>query len=164
VSVCLLDQIRIDEATTPDDLDQVQRLFRAYLDWLEIDLGFQDIETELATLPGRYAPPPGRLLLARVGAEAIGTVGLRPLSPGIAEMKRLWVEPGFAGQGLGRRLAERIIEIARIEGYRAMRLDTLGPKMPAALRLYRSLGFKEIPPYYHNPVAGMIMLELDLSR
>ena len=163
MSVCLLSEVELVEARTAADLEQVRRLFRAYADWLEVDLCFQGFEQELATLPGRYAPPAGRLLLARIGAEAVGAIGLRPLEPGICEMKRLWVEPGFGGRGLGRALAERIIDDARQIGYARMRLDTFPARMAAAQHLYSSLGFREIPPYYHNPLEGVVMLELALT-
>jgi ribosomal protein S18 acetylase RimI-like enzyme len=141
---------------------KVRRLFRAYAEWLEVDLCFQDFERELAQLPGAYAPPSGRLLIARVGDELAGCVGLRPLEPGVCEMKRLWVEPGFAGRGIGRALAEGIVAAARQIGYRRMRLDTIPARMPAAQHLYASLGFREIPAYYDNPLAGVVMLELEL--
>jgi ribosomal protein S18 acetylase RimI-like enzyme len=162
VVVCLLSEFQLGEARTPEDLAQVRRLFRAYAEWLEVDLCFQGFERELAELPGCYAPPAGRLLLARVGGEVVGCVGLRPLEPGVCEMKRLWVEPGFAGRGIGRRLAETIIEAARQIGYSRMRLDTIPERMPAAQHLYAALGFCEIPAYYHNPLAGVVMLELEL--
>ncbi len=163
MSVCLLSDVQLVEARTAAELEQVRRLFRAYADWLEVDLCFQGFEQELAALPGCYAPPAGRLLLAKVGKEAIGCVGLRPLEAGICEMKRLWVEPGFGGRGLGRALAERIIDDARQIGYTGMRLDTFPARMQAAQHLYRSLGFREIPPYYHNPFEGVVMLELELT-
>ncbi len=127
-----------------------------------VDLRFQGFERELVELPGCYAPPAGRLLLARVAGEAVGCVGLRPLEPDICEMKRLWVEPGFGGRGIGRVLAETVIEAARRIGYQSMRLDTFPERMPAAQHLYQSLGFREIPPYYDNPFAGVVMLELEL--
>ena len=127
-----------------------------------VDLCFQGFERELAELPGAYAPPEGRLLIARVGGDVVGCVGLRPLEPGICEMKRLWVEPGFGGRGIGRALAESIVAAAREIGYERMRLDTLPERMPAAQHLYRSLGFREIPPYYDNPLPGVTMLELAL--
>jgi GNAT superfamily N-acetyltransferase len=163
MSTCLLDELRLGEASTPEDLAQVRRLFRAYADWLAVDLCFQGFEQELADLPGCYAPPAGRLLVARVAGEVVGCVGLRPLEPGVCEMKRLWVEPGFAGRGIGRALAERVIETARAVGYRRMRLDTIPERMPAAQHLYAALGFREIPAYYHNPLAGVVMLELKLQ-
>jgi ribosomal protein S18 acetylase RimI-like enzyme len=162
LSACLLSERVLVDAASPDELAAVRRLFRAYADWLAVDLCFQDFERELATLPGAYGPPQGRLLLAKVGGEAAGCVALRPLQPGICEMKRLWVEPGFAGFGLGRELAETIIATAREAGYERMRLDTLPARMPAAQHLYRTLGFVEIPPYYHNPLDGVVMLELAL--
>jgi ribosomal protein S18 acetylase RimI-like enzyme len=163
VSVCLLGEGELVEARTAADLDQVRRLFRAYAEWLGVDLCFQGFEQELATLPGAYARPAGRLLLARVAGEAVGAVGLRPLEPGIAEMKRLWVEPGFGGRGVGRALAEAAIAAARAIDYQRMRLDTIPARMPAAQHLYRSLGFAPIPPYYHNPLDGVVMLELRLT-
>jgi ribosomal protein S18 acetylase RimI-like enzyme len=157
----MLCDCRLEDASA-EDLAQVRRLFRAYADWLAVDLCFQGFERELAELPGAYAPPAGRLLVARVGGEVAGCVGLRPLEPGVCEMKRLWVEPGFAGHGIGRALAEAIVEAARTIGYERMRLDTIPERMPAAQRLYASLGFQEIPPYYDNPLAGVVMLELTL--
>ena len=162
MAACLLSERVLEDATSAEDLAAARRLFRAYADWLAVDLRFQDFERELATLPGAYAPPRGRLLLAKIGGEAAGCVALRPLEPGICEMKRLWVEPGFAGAGLGRALAEAIIDAARDAGYERMRLDTIPERMPAAQHLYRSLGFVEIPPYYANPLDGVAMLELEL--
>jgi putative acetyltransferase len=162
MTACLLSECEFADAHAPEDIERVRRLVRAYADWLDVDLCFQDFERELAELPGCYAAPAGRLLIARVGGEVAGCVGLRPLEPGVCEMKRLWVEPGFAGRGIGRALAERIVAAARQIGYRRMRLDTIPARMPAAQHLYASLGFKEIPPYYHNPLAGVVMLELDL--
>jgi ribosomal protein S18 acetylase RimI-like enzyme len=163
VSVCLLSDVELVEARTAAEIEQARRLFRAYAEWLALDLCFQGFEQELASLPGSYARPAGRLLLAKLGNEAIGCVGLRPQAPGICEMKRLWVEPGFGGRGLGRALAEAVIDAAHQIGYARMRLDTFPARMPTAQHLYESLGFREIPPYYHNPFAGVIMLELELT-
>jgi putative acetyltransferase len=162
VSACLLGEVTIGQAAGPDDIGHARRLIRAYADWLAVDLCFQGFERELAGLPGAYAPPAGRLLLAKAGGDVVGCVGLRPLEPGICEMKRLWVEPGFSGAGVGRRLAETIVQAARDIGYGRMRLDTFPERMPAAQHLYRSLGFREIPPYYDNPFPGVTMLELTL--
>ena len=162
MSACLLSECVLVEAQTPEDLAQVRRLFRAYADWLGVDLCFQGFERELAELPGAYAPPAGRLLIARIGGEVVGCVGLRPLEPEVCEMKRLWVAPGFGGRGIGRALAERIVAAAREIGYQRMRLDTLPDRMPAAQHLYASLDFREIPAYYHNPLEGVVMLELVL--
>ncbi len=162
MAVCLLSECELLQARTPEDIADVRRLFRAYADWLEVDLCFQGFERELAELPGCYAPPAGRLLIARVGGEVVGCVGLRPLEASVCEMKRLWVEPGFAGYGVGRALAEAIVAAARQIGYRRMRLDTIPARMPAAQHLYAALGFREIPAYYDNPLAGVVMLELEL--
>ena len=163
MSTCLLSDTSLADAASPQELEAVRRLFRAYAEWLDVDLCFQGFEQEVAALPGCYAPPAGRLLLAKVAGEAAGCVGLRPLAPGICEMKRLWVEPGYGGRGLGRALAEASIAAARAIGYQRMRLDTLPERMPAAQHLYRSLGFVAIPPYYHNPLPGVAMLELQLA-
>jgi ribosomal protein S18 acetylase RimI-like enzyme len=144
------------------DIEQARELFREYEAWLEVDLCFQNFEKELAELPGKYAPPDGRLLLAVEDQEAAGCVALRKIGEGACEIKRLFLRPQFRGQGLGRRLAEAIIREARQIGYQQMRLDTLPPKMNDAVALYRSLGFKEIEPYYNNPVTGAKFMELDL--
>jgi ribosomal protein S18 acetylase RimI-like enzyme len=149
-------------ALDPRSLATVRELFEEYAGALGIDLGFQDFSTELETLPGSYAPPLGRLLLALQDGAPAGCVALRPLEPGIAEMKRLYVRPAFRGGGWGRILAERIIAEALVAEYARMRLDTL-PSMAGARALYRSLGFREIPPYRHNPVAGTAFLELALA-
>ena len=162
MSACLLAEGALGEAATPEEIEQVRRLFRAYADWLAVDLCFQGFEREVAELPGCYAPPAGRLLIAKMGGDLVGCVGLRPLEPGVCEMKRLWVEPGFAGRGIGRALAERVVAAARAIGYERMRLDTFPERMPAAQHLYATLGFREIPPYDHNPFAGVVMLELAL--
>lgn len=162
MSACLLDDVRIVEAIGPEDIAEIRRLFRAYADWLNVDLCFQEFDAELATLPGKYAPPRGRLLLAKAGDDVAGCVGLRPLDDSICEMKRLWVEPGFGGRGIGRSLAEAIVEAGRDLGYRAMRLDTMPKRLKAAGHIYDALGFKEIPDYYHNPLEGVVMFELDL--
>lgn len=161
MTACLLSDCAIVEAG-PGDLEAVRRLFRAYADWLGVDLCFQGFEQELAGLPGAYARPEGGLLVARAGGDVVGCVALRPLEPGICEMKRLYVVPGFAGAGIGRALAERIVAVARAIGYDRMRLDTMPARMPAAQHLYETLGFREIPAYYHNPLEGVVMLELKL--
>jgi putative acetyltransferase len=161
MSVCLLEGLQIRQAVTAADIEAADRLFRAYAHFLDVDLCFQGFSEELAGLPGAYVPPSGRLLLAEVAGEPVGCVALRPLAPEVCEMKRMWVEPGFGGRGIGRALAERVVAEARASGYHAMRLDTL-PKLEAAQHVYRSLGFVEIPDYYDNPLEGVRMFELDL--
>lgn len=160
----LLDDVHIGEATDPSDLQAVIALFREYAESLAIDLSYQDFEGEMAALPGRYAPPLGRLLLARHrdGLPA-GCVALRPLEePGTCEMKRLYVAPAARGVGLGRSLAAAALGFAQQIGYTEIRLDTL-PSMAQALELYRALGFEAIAPYYDTPVAGTVFLRRKLQ-
>ena len=145
------------------DLATVRQLFAEYASSLETDLSFQDFDTELASLPGAYVPPWGALLVAEVAGQLVGCVALRPLElPVVAEIKRLYVRPAGRGQRLGLALSRAILERARVAGYRRVRLDTL-PTMLAAQALYRDLGFREIPPYRHNPVPGTRFMELDLT-
>jgi ribosomal protein S18 acetylase RimI-like enzyme len=153
---------RIVEAEGPEALALVRRLFEEYAASLDVDLCFQGFAEELAGLPGAYARPAGGLLLGFDGEEPAGCAAFRPLEPGIAEMKRLYVRPSARGGGWGRRLAQRVVDDARAAGYRRIRLDTL-PSMQAAMGLYRDLGFREILPYRHNPVAGTRFLELRLE-
>lgn len=155
--------LSIVDALAVDGLLNVRCLFEEYAASLGIDLCFQGFEEELATLPGGYAPPAGRLLLAFEDTEVAGCVALRQLEPGICEMKRLYVRPAFRSLGVGRMLAQRVIQEGREAGYRCMRLDSL-PSMAAALALYRDLGFREIEPYRDNPVNGAVFLELHLNR
>ncbi len=155
--------IDIRPAAGAEDMARIRALFLEYQAWLGVDLCFQGFEEEIASLPGRYAPPAGGLWIARVDGELAGCVGFRPLEAGVCEMKRLWVRSGCRGLGLGRRLAELCVETARAAGYRTMCLDTLG-FMGAARALYASLGFREIPAYYDNPLDDVRYLELDLSE
>jgi len=153
----------IAPAVGPEDLAKVRCLFEAYAASLPITLDYQGFAEELASLPGKYAPPHGALLLARDGAgDAVGCVALRPLAdPGCCEMKRLYVRPALRGAGLGKRLARTIIDRARQAGYRTMRLDTLA-SMEGALSLYRRLGFVSVDAYYAPTPAGTLFLELAL--
>jgi len=144
-------------------MSEIRTLFLEYANEIRADLCFQGFERELAELPGRYAPPTGRLLLAREGDRPAGCVALRQFGDGICEMKRLFVRPAFRRQGLGRALAGRIIAIAREIGYTSMRLDSLA-SMKGAICLYESLGFRRIPPYYHNPNGTAVFLELPLGQ
>jgi putative acetyltransferase len=155
--------LTIADAAAVDEVLMVRCLFEEYAASLGIDLCFQGFERELAGLPGHYAPPQGRLLLALQDGQTAGCIALRPLEPGVCEMKRLYVRPAFRNHGIGRALVDRIIQEARQAGYRHMRLDTL-PSMARALTLYRRLGFREIAPYYENPVEGAVFLELQLDR
>ncbi len=153
---------KIINAVTPSNLEKIRCLFREYEDFLCVDLCFQGFEEELNSLPGKYASPHGRLLLAMEHAEVTGCVALRKIDVGTCEMKRLYVRPKFRGKELGRNLAEKIIEEARKIGYSRMRLDSL-ESLKAALALYKSLGFKEVHPYYHNPLPNVVYLELELK-
>jgi putative acetyltransferase len=137
-------------------------LFLEYARSLGFSLCFQNFDKELAELPGEYAPPDGRLLLAEYGGELAGCVALHRLEPETCEMKRLYLRPKFRGKGLGRVLAERIIGEAREIGYKRMRLDTVEPVMKDAVAMYRRFGFREISPYRANPMPGTLYMELDL--
>ena len=143
----------IRDAHGPHDIEQVRLLFLDYQAAIAVDLCFQGFAEELASLPGSYARPAGCLLLAVEGTAVLGGVALRPLTGSNCEMKRLFVRPAGRGRGLGRMLAERLIDEARAAGYGRMLLDTL-PQMKEAQALYRSLGFGEVAPYYANPIAG----------
>jgi ribosomal protein S18 acetylase RimI-like enzyme len=151
-------------AREPADIAAAAQLFREYADQLGIDLGFLDFTAELAELPGKYAPPSGELLLARAAdGTALGCVAVRPLDgAGVCEMKRLYVRPAGRGRGIGTALVAAIIAAAETLSYAEMKLDTL-PSMTAAIALYRSVGFMEIPAYYHNPIPDTVYLGLMLG-
>ena len=155
----------IDLATSAQDMATAAQLFREYADSLDVDLAFQNFDTELAQLPGDYAAPRGALLLAYVDGALAGCCALRPLDstdiPNAAEMKRLYVRRAFRGFGLGRQLTEAILDAARQAGYACVLLDTLDD-MEAARNLYTDLGFESIEPYYHNPIPGAHYLKADI--
>lgn len=159
-------EIRLVVADTLPLIDAAREIFRDYARSLPIDLGFQNFESELAALPGDYAAPGGRLLLGWVGRELAACGALRELADvdyaNACEMKRLYVRPAFRGRGLGRLLAQSLLDEARAVGYSAMLLDTLDD-MESARELYASLGFEEIPPYYFNPIAGAHYLKVELG-
>jgi putative acetyltransferase len=148
------------QASSVDDINHARELFEEYAAWLQVDLCYQDFDQELAGLPGQYAPPVGRLLLALEDKQIAGCVALRKIGEGTCEMKRLFLRPAFRGKGLGRKLAEAIIAEARQIGYERMLLDTLPGRMDQAIGIYRSLGFHEIAAYNNNPVPGAVFMEL----
>ncbi|MGB2606316.1 MAG: GNAT family N-acetyltransferase [Candidatus Sulfotelmatobacter sp.] len=154
--------LSIFQADSPAQIVQARELFIEYAQSLGFSLCFQNFDKELAGLPGEYAPPEGRLILAEWEGHVAGCVALHKLESGVCEMKRLYLRPEFRGKGLGRALAERIIAEARQIGYQRMRLDTVEPVMKDAVAVYRKLGFKEIAPYCANPIAGAMYLELEL--
>lgn len=152
----------LTQAESPAQLAQAHELFLEYAQSLGFSLCFQNFDHELASLPGGYAPPEGRLLLAEYDDQVVGCVALHKLKPGICEMKRLYLRPTMRGKGLGRILADRIIAEARQIGYQRMRLDTVEPVMKDAVAMYRKIGFKAIEPYCPNPMSGVIYMELQL--
>jgi ribosomal protein S18 acetylase RimI-like enzyme len=154
--------VEIVEAHVEPRLDDARRLFEEYAASLGVSLEFQDFGSELATLPGDYAPPDGRLLVALCQGRAAGCIALRKLADRMCEMKRLYVRPEFRGAKIGRALAEALTAQACAIGYTRMRLDTL-PSMERARAMYASLGFREIAPYRYNPIAGTTFMELSLS-
>ena len=159
-------EIALRAPDSPEQFDAAREIFSEYARGLEVDLCFQDFDSELASLPGEYAGPTGHLLLAYVGGELAGCGALRAAAdsdyPNACEMKRLYVRPAYRGFGLGRILAEALLDEARRAGYSAMLLDTLDD-MEAARELYTTLGFEEIPPYYYNPIPGAHYLKADLA-
>jgi len=165
VDTAPLPLIQLVPPAGPEDLEELRGIFREYAQSLGVDLCFQQFDRELAELPGEYAAPRGTLLMARVDGELAGCCALRPLDaadyPNAAEMKRLYVRKAFRGFGLGRQLAEAILDAARQSGYASVLLDTLDD-MESARALYEDLGFVAIPPYYHNPIPGAHYLKVDL--
>lgn len=150
------------QADSPAQIAAIRELFLEYAQSLGFSLCFQSFDKELAELPGDYAPPDGRLVLATSNGQSAGCVALHKLDSEICEMKRLYVRPQFRGHGLGRKLAQRIIADAKQIGYKKLRLDTVEPMMQTAVAMYRRLGFQEIAPYRPNPIEGALYMELRL--
>ena len=149
------------EPSTSLDINRVRELFVEYASWLNVDLCFQGFNEELAVLPGAYARPDGRLYLAITHGQAAGCITLRRFDASTGEVKRLWVRPSFRGRGLARELVQRVLDSAREVGYSRLVLDTLDT-MTDAMALYRSMGFRDIEPYYDNPLPGPVYMALDL--
>lgn len=167
-SFCTVDHspdVTLLSPALPHEMHVVRDIFQEYADTLDVDLSFQNFAQELATLPGEYAPPRGHILLAEVEGSIAGCCALRPLDtadyPNACEMKRLYVRKAFRGFGLGRQLAEAMLDQARQAGYACVLLDTLDG-MESARALYSELGFEEIPPYYHNPLPGSHYLKAEI--
>lgn len=156
--------LTLKESESAKEIEIIKELFLEYANWLDFPLCFQGFDEELAALPGRYSKPDGRLYIAYWDNKPAGCIGLRKLSDGICEMKRLYVRPEFRGKNIGKRLVERIIEDAQIEGYLFMRLDTIKEKMGNAVEIYENYGFKEIEAYYANPDPHTLYMEIDLTK
>ena len=152
--------LRALQVQSPQEIASIRGLFLEYAQSLGFSLCFQSFDQELASLPGDYAPPEGRLLLAMRDGQSVGCVALHKLDSEVCEMKRLYVRPQFRGKGLGKELAERVIIEAREIGYKKLRLDTVEPVMRTAIAMYRQLGFREIAPYRANPIEGALYMEL----
>ena len=154
--------LHIFQAHSDDDVQRARELFEEYASGLGISLCFQNFDQELKNLPGDYAPPDGRLLLATEDDQLAGCIALRKLERGVCEMKRLFLRPAYRGHGRGKVLVKSIIDEARKLGYTHMRLDTLPGRMDKAIALYQTMGFVDIGPYCENPVEGAKFMELDL--
>lgn len=160
-----LEMLTIVQAESPAQVSTARQLIEEYAAWLEFKLCFQGFEEEMQSMPGKYASPAGRLLLALWDGKPAGVIALRPLEEaGLCEMKRLYVRPEFRGHQIGRLLAEHVIREAAEIGYERMRLDTVAGKMDSAIAMYRELGFKETDPYYQTPVGHTLFMELALTR
>lgn len=158
----LVKEIKIISAIAPEQIETIRTLFTEYQRWLNFSLCFQGFDQELAQLPGKYAAPGGRLYIADYHNKTAGCIALRPMKDdGVCEMKRLFVREEFRGQGIGKILAEKILEDAKEIGYHTMRLDTL-QRMETARALYKKLGFVTIPAYYNNPMEEVVYMELKL--
>jgi putative acetyltransferase len=153
----------VRQAETTSEIAQARELFLEYEKALGISLCFQGFDNELAGLPGKYAPPSGRLLLCLYAGALAGCVALHALDAEIGEMKRLYLRPAFRGKGLGQAMVDAIVAEARAIGYRRLRLDTIAPRMKNAVSLYRRMGFREIAPYCANPCQGALYMELEIG-
>ena len=150
-------------AVVPQDMEVVRELFLEYQQWLKLDLWFQGFDEELASLPGKYAEPDGKILLASSDDNVVGGVAMRPLDEkGVCEMKRLFVREKYRGEGIGSKLTSQIIEISRLAGFAKMRLDT-ERRLEIAINPYRNFGFIEINQYYNNPLEDILYMEIQLT-
>jgi ribosomal protein S18 acetylase RimI-like enzyme len=156
------DDVRFTHIQSGEALEEIRALFLEYARGLNFNLCFQNFDKELAELPGPYNLPRGRLILGQIDGRTAGCIALKPLEPGICEMKRLFVRPEFRWKHIGLKLARHIVDEARVIGYSAMRLDTIRGTMDNAIGLYASLGFREIPAYYVNPIPNAYYMQLDL--
>lgn len=156
--------LKIIQAETIEQIEQVRTLFREYEAWFDLKLCFQNFDEEVAALPGKYVPPDGRLFLAFADEKLAGCIALRKLEEKICEMKRLFVREDFRGLKIGKFLIEKLIAEAQVIGYEKMRLDTFPPKMSKAVSLYKSYGFYEIKPYYYNPYGETLFMEADIKK
>lgn len=154
----------IIEVNSPELVEETRLLFKEYEKWLDVSLCFQGFEEELKTLPGKYAPPEGRLYIVKFDDNYSGCIALRKLENGICEMKRLYLREKIRGKGIGRKLVEKIINDAKEIGYDKMRLDTIKDKMPNAVDMYERYGFVKIERYYDNPNPHTLFMELELNR
>lgn len=154
----------IIEVNTPELINETKILFREYEKWLNVSLCFQGFEEEVNSLPGKYAPPDGRLYIVKYDGKYSGCIALRKIEDGICEMKRLFLKDELRGKGIGNTLVTKIISDARFIGYKTMRLDTIKEKMPKAVEIYTKHGSVETEPYYHNPNPHTLFMELDLSK
>ncbi len=153
----------IIEVNSPELIEKTRLLFKEYEKWLDVSLCFQGFEEELKSLPGKYAPPDGRLYIVKYDNKFSGCIALRKLEDGICEMKRLYLREELRGKGIGRKLVEKIINDAKEIGYEKMRLDTIKEKMPNAVDMYERYGFVKIERYYDNPNPHTLFMELKLN-
>lgn len=154
----------IIDVNTPELINETKILFREYEKWLDVSLCFQGFEEEVNSLPGKYAPPDGRLYIVKYDGKYSGCIALRKIEDGICEMKRLFLKEELRGKGIGNSLVTKIISDAKFIGYKTMRLDTIKEKMPKAVEIYTKHGFVETEAYYHNPNPHTLFMELDLSK